>query len=256
MNTYNALIPVDFDDLANWMVTIDSLFSPAGLHGAIVGGISGAMRLSAQRWTAFGLAVMGVDERLNDLQQANAQEVLGGLAQEQLNLLLSNDMEFNPFLPDDDETVEQRTEAMTQWCKGFLGGFAEAQLYRSRLSDAQVNDELPDIVMEVLRDITAIAQTPLETEDSEDAGELDIDEFEFADDSLLSVESEEFSEDSEERDYTEIVEYLRMAVLTVFTEYGWVESYDRTHSVQDKQKPNALGERLNAMGQPDKKTLH
>lgn len=219
------MVPKDFDELADWLVRASSAFSPSELHGAVVGGLSGSMRLSQKEWSLFGLAIMGASEQAHASDQYQAEAVLGGLATEQLELLAGNDMSFAPYLPDDDCDIEQRTEALSHWCKGFLGGFAEAQVKAKRAGTASGDEPLPENVVEALRDIAAIAQATLDTRSDYDE-ELDDDPLAIDDimDAQAGLLEDEESLEEQERDYLEIVEYLRLAALTIFTEYGWVEA--------------------------------
>lgn len=236
-----VLVPVDFDDLDDWLHSVGSDFSAAELHGALVGGLAGAMRLSIADWSAFGLAVMGADERL--LANDKVNKVLGYLAQEQLDLLAGEELLFSPFLPEDDIAIAERVEAMSLWCKGFLGGFAEAQVLQSEGDQAEVQasvDQLPPNVAEALQDMTAIAQASLDAADMDD-GEFDTDDdYDDENEAFDATSSDYLDEDGladsalgeanldeyNERDFFELIEYLRFAAMTVFTEYGWVEMQD------------------------------
>jgi hypothetical protein len=249
MNHNELLAPADFDELADWLVSVSSAFSPAELHGAIIGGLSGSMRLSAREWSLFGLAIMGAGEQLSPDDSNNTQATVGGLAQSQLALLASSDLTFQPFLPDDDSSIEQRTEAVSFWCRGFLGGFAEAQVKRQRSGEVTGNEALPESVVEALRDMAAIAQATVEADQDEyddefddnplNPGDLRSDDSGLADDTLENA--------GFENDYMEIVEYLRLAALTVFTEYGWVEAYQANEKIADAGS---------STGAPSDKTLH
>ena len=84
------------------------------------------MRLEKAEWTNFIISFMLENQKNTNFDQ-NAIEVAGGFAQNQLKTLLSEDISFNPFIPDDDELIDS-TEAVSFWCKGFLGGFTEAQI--------------------------------------------------------------------------------------------------------------------------------
>ncbi|MDA8977679.1 ribose-5-phosphate isomerase A [bacterium] len=77
MNYHDAPPPQNFDELADWLLTIDSQFSPSELHGAIVGALCGAMRLPGARWAQFGFAVMGSSEATNRQFSELAEAVLG-----------------------------------------------------------------------------------------------------------------------------------------------------------------------------------
>ncbi len=244
---HDGAAPGDFDELGDWLLTLESRFSPAELHGAIVGGLCGAMRLSSARWAQFGLAVMGASSQMQSQFGAMAKITLGGLAQQQLAILASDELAFKPFLPDDDEAIEQRTDSLSDWCKGFLGGFAEAQVFLQKQdadegevdaeAAAQLDRSLPENVQEALSDLAAIAQASVSSQD-DDGEHDDFDDMDEDDplgmgllleaDTVLTEDGEEYQYDSgdaevAERDYTEIVEYLRLATMTVFTEFGWIE---------------------------------
>ena len=229
-STLNA--PQDFDELADWLVTIGSQFSPAELHGALVGALSGAMRLPARQWALFGLAVTGADQRLDEGQFEEAIGILGGLASTQLEQLTDIEMAFQLFLPDDDHEIEQRTESLAHWCKGFLGGFAEARAHTGKAAKDQSKPELTPSVVEALQDMAAIAQASAQgavaSQDDgdhqpEEAADWD-EENDLFDPLAVEAPRESTGDEEAERDYVEVIEYLRLAALTVFTEHGWVEA--------------------------------
>ena len=85
------------------------------------------------------------------------------------------------LLPSDDAPLTERAAALGQWCQGFLAGFG----LNSRDSSA-----LSVEATEVLQDLAAIAQVQDALEESDDG----------------------------ESDYMEVMEYLRVAPLLLFTE--------------------------------------
>lgn len=87
---------------------------------------------------------------------------------------------FSPLLPGDDEPLEVRSEAMADWCSGFLYG-----LGAGGIQDLSV---LPEDVREIAGDIAEISHAGAEA----DGGEED------------------------EAAYFELVEYLRAGVTLVF----------------------------------------
>lgn len=225
--TVNA--PADFDELADTLLGIGSQFSPSEMHGAIVGALAGAMRLAGEQWSAFALAVCGADTESAQVRETAAS--FAALAEQELGQLVAPDLTFRLFLPDDEYDIEQRTECLADWCKGFLGGFAEA---RSRVAPAMPGEndgQLPETVIESLQDIASIAQACIERANAAEE-ESDVLDDSFGSDPLEIWEPPQRdvagAQDAEtlellERDYTEVSEYLRLAALTVFTEYGWVE---------------------------------
>ncbi|MCB1615464.1 MAG: UPF0149 family protein [Pseudomonadales bacterium] len=84
------------------------------------------------------------------------------------------------LLPEDEYPLAQRSEMLGDWCGGFLHGFATLQAEASRE------------IREILEDFAAIAQI-----DASDAGS-----------------------NAPESDYTHLVEYVRMAVITLFLEFN------------------------------------
>ena len=112
--------------------------------------------------------------------QDNVRNALIGLQEMVKGELTSDDMTVVLLLPTDDAPLTERAAALGQWCQGFLSGFG---LTRRAYS-------LSDEANEVLRDLAAIAQVQDALEESEDG----------------------------ESDYMEVMEYLRVAPLLLFTE--------------------------------------
>ncbi len=67
--------------------------------------------------------------------------------------LEAEDMSFAPLLPGDDVALEQRLEALGQWCGSYLTGLA-AGLARQGVRSLE---ETPEEVREIVRDLAAIA---------------------------------------------------------------------------------------------------
>lgn len=88
--------------------------------------------------------------------------------------------ELELLLPDDDAELAQRAESIGLWCQGFLAGFGGSRL-----------KELSEEARESLSDFTQIAQ--IERDELED------------------------SEDNEE-DLMQVVEYVRMAAILIYSE--------------------------------------
>lgn len=230
----------NFDDLANWFITLNSHFSPSELHGALIGVLSGGSRLIGRDWQLFVFSVMGLEPSelpASDLEQH--QTAISNFAGEQLEALTGNEMKFNPFLPDDDEDLSARTAALGSWCRGFLGGFAESQVQRQRIGLA-IPSVYPEAVQEAIKDLTEIAKATYQVDPPTNAGIDDqeyLEEFD-EDEDPLAISMENTPQDSElaESDYAQITEYVRLAGLTVFTEFGWVEVLEAEQN--SKSKPS------------------
>jgi uncharacterized protein YgfB (UPF0149 family) len=117
--------------------------------------------------------------------KGDASEVITSLlkmlADDTRSELSGGEYAFQPLLPDDDQEIGARLAALANWCDGFNAGFAGAWIRE----DAGMFDE----TREVLADFSRIAQ----------------------------VEQEDAAPDREnEVNLMEIVEYVRMAAITVF----------------------------------------
>ncbi|WP_085581070.1 MULTISPECIES: YecA family protein [unclassified Pseudomonas] len=111
----------------------------------------------------------------------NVRNALIGLQEMVKSELTGEDMAVVLLLPTDDAPLAERAAALGQWCQGFISGFGQNSPDRSSLSTEAT---------EVLQDLVAISQVQDALEDSEDG----------------------------ESDYMEVMEYLRVAPLLLFTE--------------------------------------
>lgn len=130
---------------------------------------------------------------------AAADDCLRDLRQTSLKQLQAVNEEFLLMLPDDDAPLNERVEALAQWCDGFLHGMAS-----SRQLDLR---ELSEDAQELVRDFTELSRAGVEA----DAGS-----------------------EQDERDYTELVEYVRVGAQLLFLEMrqqqaGTVQAEDRLH---------------------------
>ena len=119
-------------------------------------------------------------ELLGAPPQDNVRQALIGLQELVKGELTGDDMAVVLLLPSDEAPLAERAVALGQWCQGFLGGFGLTA------RDAALSGE----AVEVLQDLAAVAQVQSALEESEDG----------------------------ESDYMEVMEYLRVAPLLLFTE--------------------------------------
>ena len=119
-------------------------------------------------------------ELLGSEPQDNVRQALVGLQEMVKGELSGSEVTVVLLLPGDDAPLVERAQALGLWCQGFLGGFGLAARDTALSAEA----------MEVLQDLAAIAQVQSALEESEDG----------------------------EGDYMEVMEYLRVAPLLLFTE--------------------------------------
>mgnify|MGYP001999645276 CR=1 FL=1 len=93
-----------------------------------------------------------------------------------------SDFEFRVLLPDDGAPIAQRSLALSKWCSGFLSGFGSVGRHNM--------DNLGEDATEILTDFARIAGISDEVTDGEE----------------------------NEVDLMEILEYVRISVLLIFTE--------------------------------------
>ena len=148
--------------------------SPAELHGMLLGRSCAGAGFEAEPWLLDAADLLGGEP------QDNVRQALIGLQEMVKGELCSEDIAVVLLLPDDETPLAQRAIALGQWCQGFLGGFGLTA------RDGALSAE----AMEVLQDLSAIAQVQSALEESEDG----------------------------ENDYMEVMEYLRVAPLLLFAE--------------------------------------
>ncbi|ANI57289.1 YecA family protein [Pseudomonas glycinae] len=120
-------------------------------------------------------------ELLESEPQDNVRNALIGLQEMVKSELTGDDVTVVLLLPNDDTPLAERAAALGQWCQGFLTGFGLNCRDSSMLSTEAT---------EVLQDLAAISQVQDALEESEDG----------------------------ESDYMEVMEYLRVAPLLLFSE--------------------------------------
>ncbi len=180
----SGLAPVSFDRLSNLFLELQSYQSPSELHGLLCGQYCAGQRPAHGAWLASAAEHMAVSQALETV----AKTVLMQLYDETLAQLQSEDYSFQPLLPDDDEALEQRTQALGQWCQGFLSGYGLS---------GRSQDDLSEEAASILTDFANIAQ--VQFDDLEDS-------------------------ESSEKDFLEVSEYLRMATLMLFGECSEAEA--------------------------------
>ena len=135
---------------------------PSELHGALCGWLSGGGE-SAANWPAKVLAddtlpAPEADSPLDELRKVSASQ------------LDDRGFGFELLLPEVEDSLDDRAEALFDWCRGFLGGFGLAAGARPPLSEE---------AEEALHDLARLAQAaPESSGDDEDEHALaEIEEF-------------------------------------------------------------------------------
>jgi len=171
---------VDFYLFNELFLNLGAVNSPSELQGVLCGRLAGGAMMSAEDWLALAVEFADIGHvRLSDEQTSQIQELL----QETARLLADVNYTFAPLLPGDEATIDRRAEELGLWCQGFLHGLGCSGLK----GEAQLSPN----VAEALRDLAQISQ--------------------------VSVDSDDDLEENEGY-WLELVEYVKVAVLTVHTE--------------------------------------
>lgn len=200
----------DFDVVADLFVSLGALNSPAELHGMLCGHLCGGNRFSDgdsdsesdantntkdnNGWRKNALAFLDL-ESMNpaDLDE-QAQEFFDSVYTNTLEQFKSDQFELDLLLPSDETDLDQRISSLGHWCHGFLSGFGSSGIS----GDTKLSEETTG----VLRDFAAFVQ--INPDDAED--------------------------EESEADFMEIVDYVQVAVKTVFLETGVVAGEMNTYS--------------------------
>ncbi len=157
-------------------------------HGLVCGLLSAAPDTDEAR---FRVAL-----RQSELLASSAplvDELMDGLLRISRDQLDDAEMGFELWLPDDNETLGNRTRCLAQWCSGYLTGLAE--IHGARLAD------LSEQVSEVIQDLSQISTANVEGGD----------------------------DDAEEDALMEITEYVRVGVLLIREELRTPDKQDTIH---------------------------
>lgn len=160
-------------------------------HGTLVGLFCAKGRVEREQW--LKQIAPGVEP--GNLLAKEGEQALGKLYTETARQLNDAMLEFQPLLPDDSNPLDERIDALGEWCQGFLMGLSEGGI--------KDPDKLPGDAAEIVRDFVELSR----------AGSYEIDE------------SEE-----DENAFAELVEYVRTGVLLVNEEMNPIKARPRDSS--------------------------
>ncbi len=168
-----------FEDLHRRLTQDDIFSSPAELHGILCGLIAGGASNDKSDWVSI------IADFLNDglsFTKAIKTEFTRLFDESRMDLD-STEATFALVLPDDDEALSDRAEAVVAWVQGFLLGFGVHQTSLKSMSDD---------VKEIIHDFTEISKMSTEIEEDEE-GEVAL---------------------------FEVIEYIRCSVMLCYAETG------------------------------------
>ncbi len=178
------------DELDTALRRCGASWDAAQTHGLLAGRLAIAGANSGFEW--LGQVLEGTDSA--DALRSECELMLGTLFESTYRQLAERQSEFEPLLPDDDDSTEVRAAALARWCEGFLHGLVSSE-HSDALKERLSADPLADIIKDMLQITRATV------EDGSD-------------------------EESNEAAYAELVEYLRVAAQLTYEEL--VEFRDET----------------------------
>jgi hypothetical protein len=169
----------DYTELDNLLAGMNAAANAPECHGFLSGVICSAGVAEEQLWQDF-LDIQTLDDEQGSM---SFRQKIGRLAEEIRTELQSFDLDFRLLMPDDDAPLGERTSALSNWCHGFLNGYGMG-------AAASPGIKLPEDCREVVDDLTRICR--------------------------LAVPDE--SQPGDETALNELVEFVRIGVITIFTE--------------------------------------
>ena len=168
-----------YEPLNKSLQLVGALMEASETHGILCGLLCASQSFEEDVWFKHVLGETAVADGL----ASKCQQQLWLVKNYTLEQLNSFNCEFTPLLPEDDILLAERIQALGGWCEGFLFGLGLAGID---------TEDLPENMREFIDDVISISRIAPNEEGDE-------------------------SEESEE-DYMQIVEYLRIGVITLYEE--------------------------------------
>jgi uncharacterized protein len=179
---------VAYDRLLAALQAADADSGAAECHGVICGIICAAGTSDPALWLDH---LLGAGNNVSAMAQS-AQLLLTELYSESLLHFNDGDLGLVLLLPEDDTPLSLRSQALGEWCQGFLYGLA--------LGGVREDGVMKGDVGEIMHDFYEISNTRFE---------------------------HDLTDEDEESAYAEIVEYVRMSVLLCHEELCPLQSPQR-----------------------------
>ena len=174
-----------FEQLEDLFYQLKIQASPSGFHGFLCGRLScGAVQM--EDLVNSSSAWLGLQEEAAE----GAFGTLESFYESTLSDLQDISFLFKPLLPDDELPLAERLLSVGDWCTNYLSGLGDGMGAEFDVSEDG---------KEALQDISAIGQISTD------------------------FDSDEESEEDGEKDYLELVEYIRIAVQLIFSDLDPME---------------------------------
>ena len=156
-----------------------AVVSPSELHGHFCGRLVVGHELEGRMGQKIAADCLGFSpEELEPIS-----ELISELTEETSSILENDLFSFRLMLPDDDQALYLRMEALSEWCQGFLSGLASAANLRD--SDVMKQEN------ETINDLVEISRVSLDVEETDESESL----------------------------FLEVSEYVRLAAFSLFDQF-------------------------------------
>ncbi|EOQ75750.1 hypothetical protein AWW73_15180 [Acinetobacter lactucae] len=156
------------DDISGWtdwnahFEGIEEISSPSELHGLLTGIVCVTEAPTREEWSQI-LTTLNVPELSGD-----ALTLLTDEAEDVVHALSEDELDYLPMLPDDEHLLQERVQALSDWCAGVVLGFG--------LASGHVRGDERELI-EHLQDVAAVE---FEDSDNDEEGESSYEElYEF-----------------------------------------------------------------------------
>jgi uncharacterized protein len=168
---------LDFIELSELLSRVQAIANASECHGFLCGQVCISGVPDDELWQEF-LDVQSTDDEL----VYECYISINSLIMDITTYMQSTDLDFQLLLPDLDNPLEDRVDALADWCNGFLNGFGLG----SNLREEAFSEDCH----EILKDYSNICRAGLDDETDEE----------------------------DERALAELVEYVRMSTIMIFDE--------------------------------------
>ncbi len=170
----------DIEILDEALFKVNAMMGAAESHGVLCGMLCARGAIELSEWIGH---VLGDQEEGNVLLHDTVHQLseLHQVTMEKVNDISGS---FYMLLPDDDEDLLGRTEALANWCQGFVYGLAAGGISE--------DSKLPGDTQEILMDFIEISRAGHDT----------------VDEALEATEEDELA-------FVEVVEYVRTGVMLI-----------------------------------------
>ena len=144
-----------FEDMPSWDDAADNLFNagltlnPSALHGAMAGLLGAGFSPHTEQH--FSATVAALEKALAIDLTGDLVDFVSRLSLATLSAIQDADYTFQPLMPEDDGSLEERLLSIAEWSRGFLSGFTQGITLREA-----AGEPIPTMTADALKDMAAI----------------------------------------------------------------------------------------------------